>query len=417
MEGVSTIRKRKVHSLIDKVYKQKNLHIAWKKVKENKGAGGIDGVSVEAFDEVAEKELETLHRELRTGRYAPIPVRRVKIPKRGKPNERRSLGIPAIRDRICQQALKQRLEPIFEPEFNDCSFGYRQGRSAHDAMRKIWRELMSGYQWIVDADVRDYFGSVDHERLITMVAERVSDSRVLSLIRQMLKAGYVEKGKRKPTPQGTPQGGVVSPLLSNIYLTPFDNEMVRRGHRLTRFADDWVVLCRTQAEAQRALKEAKEILKELGLTLHSEKTKIVHIAWGFDFLGYKLKRGRGLKLPKEKLSKKPNAYEIYAVPTEKSTRRFMDQIRQMTKRKVPLTLKEIIDEINPVIRGWGTYYRKAHVRKLFSRLKKWIVRRLWSHRFKRWRNWGWRKYPDRVLYKQYGLVNFTELIPDIGRRS
>lgn len=417
MEGVSTIKKRKVHSLIDKVYKQKNLHIAWKKVKENKGAGGIDGVSVEAFDAVAEKELETLHRELRTGRYAPIPVRRVNIPKRGKPDERRPLGIPAIRDRICQQALKQRLEPIFEPEFNDCSFGYRQGRSAHDAMRKIWRELMSGYQWIVDADVRDYFGSVDHERLITMVAERVSDSRVLSLIRQMLKAGYVEKGKRKPTPQGTPQGGVVSPLLSNIYLTPFDNEMVRRGHRLTRFADDWVVLCRTQAEAQKALKEAKGILKELGLTLHHEKTKIVHIAWGFEFLGYKLKRGRGLKLPKEKLSKKPNAHEIYAVPTEKSIRRFMDQIRLKTKRKVPLTLKEIIDEINPVIRGWGTYYRKAHVRKLFSRLKKWIVRRLWSHRFKRWRNWGWRKYPDRVLYKQYGLVNFTELIPDIGRRS
>lgn len=417
MEGVSTIKERKVHSLIDKVYKQKNLQRAWKNVKGNKGAGGIDGVSVEVFAAVAEKELETLHRELRTGSYVPIPVRRVNIPKRGKPDERRPLGIPTIRDRICQQALRQRLEPIFEPEFSECSFGYRQGRSAHDAMRKIWRELMSGYQWIVDGDVRDYFGSVDHERLITMVAERISDSRVLSLIRQMLKAGYVETGERKPTPQGTPQGGVVSPLLSNIYLTPFDNEMVRRGHRLTRFADDWVVLCRTRAEAQRALKEAEEILKGLGLTLHPEKTKIVHIAWGFEFLGYKLKRGRGLKLPKAKLSKKPNAHEIYAVPTEKSIRRFMDQIRLKTKRKVPLTLKEIIDEINPVIRGWGTYYRKAHVRKLFSRLKKWIVRRLWSHRFKRWRNWGWRKYPDRVLYKQYGLVNFTELIPDIGRRS
>jgi len=417
MEGVSTIKKPKVHSLIDKVYKQKNLQMAWKRVKGNKGAGGIDGVSVEAFGAVADKELEVLHRELRAGGYVPKPVRRVNIPKRGKPDERRPLGIPTIRDRICQQALKQRLEPIFEPELNNCSFGYREGRSAHDAMRKIWRELMSGYQWIVDADVRDYFGSVDHERLITMVAERISDSRVLSLIRQMLKAGYVEEGKRRPTPQGTPQGGVVSPLLSNIYLTPFDDEMVRRGYRLTRFADDWVVLCRTRAEAQRVLEEAKEILKELGLTLHHEKTKIVHIAWGFEFLGYKLKRGRGLKLPKEKLSKKTNAHGIYAVPTEKSIRRFMDRIRLKTKRKVPLTLKEIIDEINPVIRGWGTYYRKAHVRKLFSRLKKWIVRRLWSHRFKRWRNWGWRKYPDRVLYKQYGLVNFTELIPDIGRRS
>lgn len=158
------------------------------------------------FDSIAENELEKLHGELRSDRYAPMPVRRVHIPKRGKPKEKRPLGIPAIRDRVCQQALKNRLEPIFEPIFNGCSFGYRPGRSAHDALRKIWRELTEGYQWAVDADLRDYFGSVDHEKLITMVAERISDGRVLKLIRQMLKAGYVEDGKRLPTPQGTPQG-------------------------------------------------------------------------------------------------------------------------------------------------------------------------------------------------------------------
>jgi RNA-directed DNA polymerase len=417
MEQVSTIKKAKVHSLIDKVYKPRNLQLAWKKVKANKGAGGIDAVSVEAFDAVAEKELEMLHRELGSGSYAPMPVRRMYIPKPGKSDEKRPLGIPVIRDRICQEALKNRLEPIFEPEFNDCSFGYRPGRSAHDALRKIWHELMSGYQWIVDADLRDYFGSVNHDKLIAMIAEKVSDGRVLSLIRQMLKAGYVENGKQLPTPQGTPQGGVISPLLSNIYLTPFDNEMIKRGYRLTRFADDWVMLCRTQAEAQKALKEAKEILKELGLTLNPEKTKIVHITWGFEFLGYKLKRGRGLKLPKEKLSKKPNAQDIYAVPTEKSIGRFMDQIRCKTKRKVPLRLKEIIEKINPIIRGRGSYYCKAHVRKVFSRLKGWIVHRLWSHQFKKWRNCGWRKYPDRVLYTHYGLINLTQLIPGLGRRS
>jgi len=211
--------------------------------------------------------------------------------------------------------------------------------------------------------------------------------------------------------------GDISPLLSNIYLTPFDNEMIKRGYRLTRFADDWVMLCRTQAEAQKALKEAKEILKELGLTLNPEKTKIVHITWGFEFLGYKLKRGRGLKLPKEKLSKKPNAQDIYAVPTEKSIGRFMDQIRCKTKRKVPLRLKEIIEKINPIIRGRGSYYCKARVRKVFSRLKGWIVHRLWSHQFKKWRNCGWRKYPDRVLYTHYGLINLTQLIPGLGRRS
>lgn len=206
-------------------------------------------------------------------------------------------------------------------------------------------------------------------------------------------------------------------MLSNIHLTPFDNEMTRRGHKLTRFADDWLVLCQTRAEAQQALKEATEILAGLGLTLHPEKTRIVHITLGFEFLGYKLKRGKGLKLPESKLSKRPNAQGLYAVPKEQSVRRFMDQIRLKTKRKVPLTLKEIIDGINPIIRGWGMYYRKAHVRKLFGRLRKWIVRRLWSHQLKRWRNCGWRKYPDRVLYSHHGLVNLIQLIPDISKRS
>jgi group II intron reverse transcriptase/maturase len=417
METVGTIKSVKVHSLIDKVYKMSNLNLAWKKVKENRGVGGVDAVSVGAFDLVAESELEKLHGELRSDSYVSMPVRRVQIPKHGNPKEKRPLGIPAIRDRVCQQALKNRLEPIFEPVFNDCSFGYRPGRSAHDALRKIWRELMEGYQWVVDADLRDYFGSVDHEKLITMVAERISDGRVLKLIRQMLKSGYVENGKRLPTPQGTPQVGVISPLLSNIYLTPFDDEMTRRGHKLTRYADDWLVLCRTRAEAQLALNEATEILKRLGLTLHPEKTRIVHIELGFEFLGYKLKRGKGLKLSEGKLSKKINAQGIYAVPKEQSVRRFMEQIRLKTKRKVPHTLKEIIDKINPAIRGWGMHYRKANVRKLFSRIKGWIVHRLWSHQLKRWRNCGWRKYPDLVLYHHYGLVNLTQLIPDIRKRS
>jgi len=238
MESVGRDSATKVHSLIDKVYHRTNLEMAWKKVKRNRGAGGIDKVSISSFEEVAEEELENLHQELRGGSYGPVPVRRVYIPKRGKPGEKRALGIPAIRDRISQQALKNRLEPIFEPQFNDCSFGYRPNRSPHDALRKIWHELQEGYSWIVDADLRDYFGSVSHEELIDMVAERVSDGRVLTLIRQMLKAGYVEEGKLFPTSQGTPQGGVISPLLSNIYLTSFDNKMVEKGFKLTRFADD-----------------------------------------------------------------------------------------------------------------------------------------------------------------------------------
>ncbi|WP_083773546.1 reverse transcriptase domain-containing protein [Desulfofarcimen acetoxidans] len=212
MSEVGATNRLKVHSLIDKVYSKTNLQMAWQRVKANQGVGGIDKVSITTFDKVADEELEKLHMELKGETYNPLPVRRVNIPKRDKPNEKRPLGIPAIRDRVCQQALKNRIEPIFEPEFNDCSFGYRPGRSPHDAMRKIWVELMNGYHWIVDADLKDYFGSVAHDKLIDMVAERVSDGRVLGLIQQMLKAGYMEKGKIKPTPEGTPQGGLCKAL-------------------------------------------------------------------------------------------------------------------------------------------------------------------------------------------------------------
>jgi RNA-directed DNA polymerase len=198
----------KVHSLIDKVYQPTNLGMAWESVRANGGSGGIDKVSIPAFEAVAEVELTRLHQELKQGTYQPMPVRRILIPKKGKPNEKRPLGIPAIRDRVCQQALKNRLEPIFEPLFSECSFGYRPGKSTHQAMRKIYRELMDGCEWIVDADLRDFFGTVHHEPLIGMIAEQVSDGRILKLVRQMLEAGYMESGKKYATPNGTPQGSL-----------------------------------------------------------------------------------------------------------------------------------------------------------------------------------------------------------------
>lgn len=407
---------RKVHSLIDKVYHKTNLELAWNQVKANGGSGGIDKVNIPAFEEVAEVELARLHQELKEETYQSMPVRRLYIPKRGNPKEKRPLGIPAIRDRVCQQALKNRLEPIFEPLFSECSFGYRLGRSTHQAMRKIYRELMEGCEWIVDADLRNFFGTVHHERLIDMIAEQVSDGRILKLIRQMLEAGYMESGKKYATPSGTPQGSVVSPLFSNIYLNRFDHEMTKKGYRLTRFADDWVILCKTQVEAAKALREAKIILESLGLTLHPDKTKITHIKWGFEFLGYKLKRGKGLSLPLEKVKKIPRI-NIYAYPTDKSIKRFTDTIQSRTKRRIPLTVYQLIDTINPVIRGWGNYYRKAHVRKLFNRLQGWIIRRIWSHRTKRWRNAGWKKLPVPTLYSKYKLVSLLSLIPDLNLRT
>jgi group II intron reverse transcriptase/maturase len=227
-----------VHSLIDKVYQQKNLEIAWERVEANQGAGGVDGQSIAAFAERLEEQIGRLHRELRTDTYAPRPVRQAQIPKAGKPGQSRTLGIPTVYDRVCQQAVLNRLEPIFEPVFDDANFGYRRGRSTHDALRKVWKEIAGGREWIVDADLKDFFGSVEHDKLLTLVAQRVADGRVLRLIRAMLEAERYGEGRLFPTERGTPQGGVISPLLSNVLLTPFDREMRRRGYRLTRYADD-----------------------------------------------------------------------------------------------------------------------------------------------------------------------------------
>jgi group II intron reverse transcriptase/maturase len=406
---------KKVHSLVDKVYKKKNLELAWEKVRQNRGAGGIDGESIEAFEKEIGAKLGRLHEELKDGTYEPQPVRQKEMPKPGQPGKYRTLGIPTIYDRVCQQALLNRLEPIFEPVFDEANFGYRKGRSPKDALRKVWRELQEGYEWIVDADLRDFIGSVDHEKLMILVNQRVSDGRVFGVIERILKAGCYAQGKPLPTEQGTPQGGVISPLLSNILLTPFDREMRKKGYQLTRFADDWVVTCKTRAEAKSAIATARKILGELGVVLHTEKSRIVHVRQGFEFLGYKIKRGsQGLKLSLDKIRSGVVTGGLYAYPREKSIRHFMEQIRKRTRRKAPIKTQELIEELNPVIRGWGNYYCKAHVRKLFNRLDRWILRRLWSHRYKRWRNTGWKILPEARVYGEMGLVNLVSLIPTIA---
>ena len=258
---------------------------------------------------------------------------------------------------------------------------------------------------------------MDHEKLLTLVSQRIADGRVLRLIRAMLKAGSYGKGRLFPSERGTPQGGVVSPLLSNILLTPFDQEMRRRGYQLTRYADDWVITCESAVEARAAVAVALQILNKLGVQLHPQKTRIVHVQQGFEFLGYKIKRGRGLRLPSSAIRSGARSGALYAYPKPKSIRRFMDQVRQLTKRSVPLTTKELIDEMNPVLRGWGHYYKRAHVRTLFHRLDGWIVRRIWSHRFKRWRRGGWLQLPETKLYGEYGLVNLVRLIPSLASRK
>src|SRR5215831_1099829 len=400
---------RKVHSLIDKVYKRKNLQIAWERVEANQGAGGVDGESIEAFAERLDERLSQLHEELRTGQYQPQPVRQRAIPKPGKPGEERLLGIPTIYDRVCQQALLNRLEPIFEPVFDEANFGYRRGRSTKDAMRKVWKEIQGGREWIVDADLKDFFGSVVHEKLLTLVSQRIADGRVLRLVWATLKAGSYDKGRLFPSERGTPQGGVVSPLLSNILLTPFDQEMQRKGYQLTRYADDWVITCKSAGEARAAMADALRILEQLGVQLNPEKTRIVHVRFGFEFLGYQIKRGRPRQLGNRKLGKTAPAGTLYAYPREKSIRRFKEQVRQLTSRRAPVTTQELIDELNPKLRGWGHYYQRAHVRKLFTQLDAWIVRRIWAQRCKCWRCSGWKQLPQTRLYGEMGLVSLLAL--------
>jgi group II intron reverse transcriptase/maturase len=417
-DWINPTEAKKVHSLIDKVYQRKNLEMAWERVRANRGSGGVDGQSVSEFAEQADEQLNRLQEELMAQSYQPQPVRQVQIPKAGKPGEYRMLGIPSVYDRVCQQALLNRLEPIFEPVFDEANFGYRRGRSTRDALRKVWKEIKSGREWVVDADLKDFFGSVEHDKLLALVAQRVSDGRVLRLIEAMLKAGSYGQGRLFPAERGTPQGGVVSPLLSNILLTPFDWEMRRRGYQLTRYADDWVVTCKSAEEARAAIAAAQRTLTKLGVQLNPQKTRIVHVRYGFEFLGYKIKRGRQrLSLPAGKIRSGARSGELYAVPREKSVQRFMDQVRQRTQRRVPLNTEELIKWINPVLRGWGNYFKRAHVRKLFNRLDRWIVRRIWSHRFKRWRCAGWKVLPAAKLYGEFELVNLVGLIPSIASRN
>jgi len=215
-DWINPTEAKREHSLIDKVYKRKNLEMAWGRVEANKGAGGVDGQSIEDFAEQLDEQLDRLHGELRADNYRPRPVREVRIPKSGKPGEYRALGIPTIYDRVCQQALLNRLEPIFEPVFDEANFGYRRGRSTKDALRKVWKEIEGGREWIVDADLKDFFGSVDHEKLLTLVAQRVADGRVLRLVRAMLEAGCYVEGRLFPTERGTPQGGVVTPRTQKV---------------------------------------------------------------------------------------------------------------------------------------------------------------------------------------------------------
>lgn len=344
--------------LMDKVFAPRNLAAAYAQVASNRGAAGVDHVTVEGLGERLNDELPKLSRQLQERTYRPQAVRRVPIPKPGS-HETRPLGIPTVRDRVVQSAVVNVLEPIFERDFAQHSYGFRPGRGCKDALRRVDMLLKAGYVHVVDADLKSYFDTIPHDRLMTRVKERIADGSVLSLIEMFLKAGILD-GLGEWTPEaGAPQGAVLSPLLSNIYLHPLDQLLAERGFEMVRYADDFVVLCRTHDEAEQALEQIRQWVTDHGLVLHPTKTKIVdEREAGFEFLGYRFVRHR-------------------RHPRKKSLEKFKDAIRSRTNRTRGESMAFIVASVNQTIKGWFQYFRHAH-RHTFDRLDGWIRMRLRS---------------------------------------
>lgn len=346
--------------LRDKTDSPANLQRAFEKVWGNRGSAGADGQTVAHFARHEGEELQRLHEQLREGSYRPQPVRRAWIPKPGS-KEKRPLGIPAVRDRIVQGALRHVLEPIFEMEFAVESYGFRPGKGAKDALRRVDTLLKAGHDWVVDADLKSYFDTIPQERLMALVQERVADGAVLALVESFLSAGVMEEAKDwQPTERGTPQGGVISPLLANLYLNPLDHQMAGQGYEMVRYADDFVILCRTEAEAQAALVAVQTWVSGAGLTLHPEKTRIVDATQrgGFDFLGYHFERGRRW-------------------PRKKSLTKLKERLRAKTSRLDGRRLEDIVKDVNRSLRGWYGYFQHSKA-STFKTVDGYLRRRLRS---------------------------------------
>ncbi len=387
------VRGGKWHTLIDKVFNELNLFCAARKVLGKKGAPGVDGQTVEDFAEHEREEIQRLHEELCTGRYRPALVRRTWIPKPGS-SEKRPLGIPCVRDRAVQTALVHVIEPILDATFHERSYGFRHGRGCHDALRCVEGLLEAGYVYVVDADLKGYFDTIPKKPLLEIVGQKISDRRVLGLIKAFLDQGILEELKTWTPEAGVPQGAVLSPILANVYLNPLDHLMAERGFQMVRYADDFVILCRTREEAQAALNVVREWVASHGLTLHPEKTRIVDArVESFSFLGYSF-RGK------------------FRFPREKSHQKFVDRLRALTPRKSGESLETMIQRLNPVLRGWFNYFRHCFwnifadydglIRRRLRRLllKRHRQNRKHLHRNRRWPN---------TYFTEHGFVSLNDL--------
>lgn len=386
-------------SLIDKVSALPTLRSAFARVKANRGSAGVDHVTIVMFEAGLEDHLTRLHRVLRDGTYRPQAIRRVWIPKPGR-TEKRPLGVPTVRDRVVQTALRMVLEPIFERDFAEHSYGFRPGRSCRDALRRVDGLLRQGFLYVVDADLKSYFDTIPHEALLDRVRARVSDGRVLALVAAFLHQGVLDGLSVWEPDEGTPQGAVISPLLSNLYLDALDHQLAGQGLSLTRYADDFVIQCRTEAEAHRALALVSSWVTEAGLTLHPEKTRIVHARdpGGFDFLGYHFERGRRW-------------------PSKRSLQKHKAQIRSHTRRLNGQSLERIILGLNRSLRGWFGYFKHSRERtfrildpmvrqRLRRILRKRLGRAKRRHRYPPNRGADTQRWPN-AFFADLGLFSFV----------
>jgi RNA-directed DNA polymerase len=391
-------------SLIDKVCKPSNLEAAFKKVAKNRGSAGVDHQTIAMFADRLERNLEWITKALAEDRYEPQGVRRVWIPKPGKRGQQRPLGIPTVRDRVVQTALRNVIEPIYERDFAEHSYGFRPGRGCKDALRRVDALLKQGYTWVVDADLQSYFDTIPHDQLMARVGEKISDSRVLSLISSYLSQEVMESMRNWVPEAGTPQGAVISPLLSNIYLDPLDQLMARHGFEMTRYADDFIVQCRSEREAKRALDLIQEWVSGAGITLHPDKTRLVDATQrgGFDFLGYHFERG-------------------YRWPNDKSLKRLKDTVRSKTRRTNGHSLEAIIVSLNRSLKGWFEYFKHSH-RTTFPRLDQWIRMRLRSilrrrrHRKGRGRGADHQRWPN-AFFAELGLLSLVAAHAEASQSS
>ena len=402
---------RRFHQLYDKVYQMDILEEAWKTVKRNKGVGGTDGVRIEDIKEYGEeKYLQELQELLKdTHKYHPRKIKRVYIPKPSGGD--RPLGIPALRDRIVQASTKSLLEPIFEADFLDCSYGFRPKKCAHNALEEIRIWTNKGYKFVLDADIKGYFDNINHEKLLEFVQQRISDKKILKLIRKWLKCGIVDEGELLENEMGTPQGGVISPLLANIYLHEFDKfwtQQTKVKGKLIRFCDDFVILFTNKKDAEQGLKLVKEKLKELNLQLNSEKTSIVDMREskeGFDFLGFHNRQVYSWKYKK---------FYTQRWPKTKAVKKLKQKIEAMLGSRAILcfSLEEVVEKVNPVLRGWRNYFRYGNSSQIFGSIDQHIHELLalwWSKKHakssRRWTiDFTYNKYKECGILRMLGSV-------------